>query len=45
MLLLISVNKKLLRLPILCILSEQSRRFLFGTEQHNKGRLLVHDVL
>ena len=45
MLLLISAHNELSRLPILRILSEQSRRFLLGAEQHNKGRLLVHGAL
>ena len=37
MLLLISAHNELSRLPILRILSEQSRRFLLGAEQHNRA--------
>lgn len=40
-----SPHDHLPRLPILRILSEQSRRFLLGAGQHNKGRLLVHRAL
>ena len=45
MLLLPFVTNELSRLLFFCTLSEQARRFLFGTEQHNKGRLLVHGIL
>ena len=45
MLLLPFVSNELSHLPFFCILSEQSRRFLLGAEQHNKGRLLVHGIL
>ena len=45
MLLLISVHNELSRLPFFCILSKQIRRFLFGTEQHNKRWLLMYGVL
>ena len=44
MLLLISVDNELSRLPLFCILSEQAGCFLLGAEQHNKRRLLVHGV-
>ena len=37
MLLLISAHNELSRLPIPRILSEQSRRFLLGAEQHSEG--------
>ena len=37
MLLLISAHNELSRLPIPRILSEQSRRFLLGAEQHNRA--------
>ena len=43
--LLIPVYNELHCLPFFCILSEQSRRFLFGTEQHNKRWLLMHGIL
>ena len=39
-----SPHDHLPRLPFFCILSEQSRRFLLGAEQHNKRRLLLHRV-
>lgn len=45
MLLLISVHSDMPHLSFFCILSKQSRRFLFGAEQHNKRRLLVHGIL
>ena len=45
MLLLISVRYELSRLPFFGVLSKQAGRFLFGTEQHNKRWLLVHDTL
>lgn len=42
MLLLISVDNELSRLPLFCILSEQAGCFLLGAEQHNKRRFLMH---
>ena len=44
-LLLISANKKLPCLPFFRIRPKQSRRFLLGTEQHNKRWLLMHGIL
>ena len=45
MLLLISVHNELSRLPFFGVLSKQAGRFLFGTEQHNKRRILLRGVL
>ena len=36
-----SPHDHLPRLPFFCILSEQSRRFLLGAEQHNKRRVIA----
>ena len=39
-----SPHDHLPHLPLFCVLSKQSRRFLLGIEQHNKRRLLLHRV-